>query len=321
MPDASQLISTENKGDLWPGLPLEAWQDTYATLHRWTQIIGKIRMKLSPMINHWWHVPLYVTSRGLTTSPMPYHQHILQIDLDFISHEMVITIDSGDRRSVALAPRSVADFYAETMSALKSLGIEVRIWTTPVEIADRTPFEQDRVHASYDPEYAHRFWKILVQADRVLKEFRSGYVGKASPVHFFWGGFDLAVTRFSGRRAPEHPGVPNVGRQVMIEAYSHEVSSCGFWPGAGLGMPAFYAYAYPEPEGFKDHPVQPAEASYHKGMGEFILPYDAVRTAPSPDEKLLSFLESTFEAAVIHARWDRASLERNPLARELKKAG
>jgi hypothetical protein len=321
MPDASQFVSSETEGDLWPSLPLEAWQDTYATLHRWTQIIGKIRMNLSPKVNHWWHVPLYVTSRGLTTSPMPYGSHICQIDLDFISHEMVITTDKGDRRSVALAPRSVADFYAETMSTLKSLGINVHIWTTPVEIAERTPFEQDRVHASYDPEYAHRFWKALVQADRVLKEFRCGCIGKSSPVHFFWGGFDLAVTRFSGRRAPEHPGVPNVSRQVMIEAYSHEVSSCGFWPGAGLGMPAFYAYAYPEPEGFKDHPVQPAEAYYHTGMGEFILPYDAVRTANSPDEKLLSFLESTYEAAVIHGKWDRSSVERSPLTHELKKVG
>jgi hypothetical protein len=199
MLDASQLVSSETGGDLCPSLPLEAWQDTYTTLHRWTQIIGKIRMKLSPMVNHWWHVTLYVTSRGLTTSPMPYGQHICQIDLDFISHEMVITTDKGDRRSLALEPRSVADFYAETMSTLKLLGINVRIWTTPVEIVDRTPFEQDRVHTSYDPEYAHRFWKILVQVDRVLKDFRSRFIGKTSPVHFFWGSFDLAFTRFSGR--------------------------------------------------------------------------------------------------------------------------
>lgn len=321
MSDARQPLSSETEGDLWPSLPLEAWQDTYATLHRWTQIIGKIRMKLSPMVNHWWHVPLYVTSRGLTTSPMPYGPHICQIDLDFISHEMIITSDSGDRRSVALVSRSVADFYAETLSTLKSLGINVRIWTTPVEIADRTLFEQDRVHASYDPEYAHRFWKVLVRVDRVLKEFRGRFIGKASPAHFFWGSFDLAVTRFSGRRAPVHLGAPYVGRQVMIEAYSHEVSSCGFWPGAGLGMPAYYAYAYPEPEGFKDYPVKPAEAYYHKGMGEFILPYDAVRTAPAPDANLLSFLESTYEAAAIHGKWDRASVERSPLMREPKKSG
>jgi hypothetical protein len=321
MPDTSQLFSSETREDLWPSLPLEAWQDTYATLHLWTQIIGKIRLKLSPLVNHWWNVPMYVTSRGLTTSPMPYGPHICQIDLDFISHEMVITTDSGDRRSLALVPRSVADFYAETMATLRSLGINVNIWTTPVEIADRTPFEQDRIHASCDREYAHRFWKILVQADRVLKEFRSGFIGKASRVHFFWGGFDLAFTRFSGRRAPEHPGVPNVGRQVMVEAYSHEVSSCGFWPGAGLGMPAFYSYTYPEPAGFKEYPVQPAEAYYHKNMGEFILPYDAVRIAQSPDEKLLSFLESTFEAAVIHGKWDRTSLARSRATSMLEQAG
>ncbi len=310
MPDTGQLFSSETREDLWPSLPLDAWQDTYATLHRWTQIIGKIRMKLSPLVNHWWNVPLYVTSRGLTTSPMWHDGHICQIDLDFMSHEMVITTDKGDMRSVALAPRSVADFYAETISTLGSLGIDVHIWTTPVEIDDRTPFEQDRIHASYDPEYAHRFWKVLVQVDRVLKEFRRSCIGKVSPVHFFWGSFDLALTRFSGRRAPEHPGAPNVGRQVMVEAYSHEVSSCGFWPGAGLGIPAFYSYAYPEQAGFNEYPVQPAEAYYHKGMREFILPYEAVRTARSPDEKLLSFLKTTLDAAMIRCKWDKASLER-----------
>ena len=310
MPEIDRCFVSADKEDAWPGLRLEAWQDTYATLHLWTQIIGKIRLKLAPMTNHWWQVPLYITSRGLTTSPMPYGSHIFQIDLDFLSHEMCITTDCGDRRSVALKPRSVADFYAETMSSLKSLGIEVSIWTTPVEIPDRTPFEQDHLHASYDPEYAKRFWKALVQADRVLKEFRCRCIGKTSPVHFFWGAFDLAATRFSGRRAPEHPGSPNVARSVMVEAYSHEVSSCGFWPGAGLGMPAFYAYAYPEPEGFKDYPVQPEAAYYNKDFGEFILPYDAVRLAEDPDEKLLAFLQSTYEAAAHTGRWDRPSLER-----------
>jgi hypothetical protein len=311
MTDAKQpLGSTEKKEDSWPALPLEAWQETCETLHRWFQIVGKIRLKLAPMTNHWWHVSFSVTSRGLTTSPMPYGSRVCQIDFDFISHEMLITTGSGDTRAIALKPRSVADFYGETMAALTSLGMTVGIWTTPVEIAERTPFEQDRAHASYDPEYAHRFWKVLVQTDRVQKAFRGRFIGKASPVQFFWGSFDMAATRFSGRPAPEHPGGPNVARSVMVEAYSHEVSSCGFWPGAGLGKPAFYAYAYPEPEGFREHLVEPAEASYNRDFGEFILPYDAVRTAPSPDEKLLSFFESTYEAAAIHGKWDRASLER-----------
>src|SRR5208337_1039126 len=212
-------------------------------------------------------------------------------------HKMLITTHTGDSRSVALAPRSVADFYAETMDSLKALGIDVSIWTTPVEMPDRTPFEQDHTHTAYDPEYAYRFWNVLVQVDRVLKEFRCGYIGKASPVHFFWGSFDMAVTRFSGRRAPEHPGAPYVARSVMVEAYSHELSSCGFWPGAGLGTPAFYAYAYPEPNGFKEYPIQPEDAYYNKDFGEFILPYNAVQTAQSPDHKLGEFLKSTYEAA------------------------
>ncbi len=304
------LDGTGKTEDIWPALPLEAWQETCETLHRWTQIVGKIRLKRAPMTNHWWQVSLSVTSRGLTTSPMPYGSRAFQIDFDFITHELLVTTDSGDTRSLALKPRSVADFYGETISVLKSLGLTVDIWTTPVEIPERTPFERDHVHASYDPDYAHRFWKVLVQTDRVLKAFRGRYIGKASPVQFFWGSFDMAATRFSGRRAPEHPGGPNVSRFVMVEAYSHEVSSCGFWPGTGLGRPAFYAYAYPEPKGFKEHLVQPEEASYNGDFGEFILPYDAVRTAPSPDAKLLSFLESTYEAAAIHGKWDRAALER-----------
>jgi hypothetical protein len=262
------------------------------------------------MTNHYWQVALYVTSRGLSTSPIPYGPRIFQIDFDFLDHEMLITTDAGAVRSLALAPRAVADFYVETMDALRSLGIDVRIWTTPVEIPDRTPFEQDRQHAAYDPEYAQRFWRILVQADRVLKEFRSRFLGKVSPVHFFWGSCDLAVTRFSGRPAPAHPGGPNVARFVMVEAYSHEVSSCGFWPGAGLGEPAFYAYAYPEPPGFPQYAIQPAEAYYHPDIHEFILPYDAVRTAASPDEALLAFCQSTYEAAAVLAHWHRPALER-----------
>jgi hypothetical protein len=233
------------------------------------------------------------------------------MDFDFISHNLLIEAANGSTKTIALRPRSVADFYQETMSALASLGMPVTIWTTPVEVPDRTPFEKDQKHAAYDPEYAQRFWRILVQASRVLSEFRSRFTGKVSPVHFFWGAFDLAVTRFSGRRAPEHPGVPYCARFVMVEAYSHEVSSCGFWPGGGpVNEPVFYAYAYPEPQGFKDYPIQPPEAFYHKDMSEFVLPYDVVRNAKLPDEVLLSFLQTTYEAAATSAKWDRHALER-----------
>ena len=297
--------------ELWPQLPLEAWQDTCSTLHLWSQIIGKIRLAFAPLVNHWWQVPFYMTSRGWTTSPIPYKETIFQIDFDFIDHQIQITTDRGDFRSLELKPRSVSDFYKETMEILHSLGIEVHLWTTPVELSERIPFEQDSTHSSYDPEYAQRHWRVLVQVDRVLKEFRSHFLGKVSPVHFFWGAFDLAVTRFSGRRAPDHPGVPNVARSVMLEAYSHEVSSCGFWPGPGLGEPAFYAYAYPEPAGFREIPVQPQEAYYNKDWGEFILPYEAVRTAASPDDMLLAFLRSTYEGAANLGKWDRALLERS----------
>ena len=295
----------------WPPLPLEEWQDTYATLHMWMQVVGKIRLRLAPMVNHWWQVPLYVTSRGLTTTPVPYGMRTFEIFFDFIDHDMHIETNDGRRRSIALEPRPVADFYNETLSALRSLGIEVVIWTKPVEVEERIPFEQDRTHAAYDPEYAGRWWRILVQVDRVLKDFRSRFIGKVSPVHFFWGAFDMAVTRFSGRKAPEHPGSPNVARFVMVEAYSHEVSSCGFWPGAGLGMPAFYAYAYPEPEGFPGYPVKPSEAHYDEQFREFLLPYEAVRTAKEPDAALLSFLQCTYEAAAKLGSWDRNLLERS----------
>jgi hypothetical protein len=309
MTDIKQSHSFSSSED-WPSLPWEAWQETCATLHMWSQIIGKIRLKLAPMVNHWWQVPLYVTPRGLTTSPMPFDARIFQIDFNFLAHRLEITTDKAEAGFIELNGLCVADFYNMVMEALQSLGIEVRIWTTPVEVADRTPFEQDTQHAAYDPEYAERFWRVLIHVDRVFKKFRSRFIGKVSPVHFFWGAFDHAVTRFSGRRAPEHPGVPSVGRSVMVEAYSHEVSSCGFWPGAGLGEPAFYAYAYPEPEGFTGHPVQPREAYYHKELGEFILPYEVVRTSPTPDETLLAFLQTTYEAAAELAKWDRASLER-----------
>ena len=282
----------------WPELPLAEWKDTLATLHMWTQIVGKIRLALTPLENHWWNVPLYVTPRGLTTSAIPYGDRLFQINFDFISHLLLIETTDGSVKTFALRPCSVAEFYKEIMTTLGSLGMPVTIWTTPVEVQDRTPFEEDQKHATYDAEYAQRVWRILVQSDRVLTKFRSRFIGKVSPIHFFWGAFDMAVTRFSGRPAPKHPGVPNCGLFVMQEAYSHEVSSCGFWPGGGLvDEPAFYAYAYPEPQGFKDYPIQPPKAFYHSGISEFLLPYNVVRTSNSPDEILLSFLQSTYEAA------------------------
>ncbi len=295
----------------WPSLPFAAWHDTCATLHLWTQIVGKIRLAQAPLINHWWQVPLYVTSRGLTTSPIPYGGRTFQIDFDFVDHRLTIAASDGATGSFALRPMSVADFYAEIMHRLKALGLEVRIWTTPVEIPDPIPFEEDRQNAAYDPEFANRFWRALVQADRVLTVFRARFIGKASPVHFFWGSFDLAATRFSGRRAPPHPGAANAADRVTREAYSHEVSSCGFWPGgAGLEQPIFYSYAYAEPAGFKDASVRPNGAFYAPELGEFVLPYDQVRQAATPDEALLDFLQSTYEAAANAAQWDRAALER-----------
>jgi hypothetical protein len=295
----------------WSSLPVAAWQDTYETLHLWTQIVGKIRMALAPKINHWWHSTLYVTPRGLTTSVMFYGTRTIQISFDFLDHQLHIETSDGITRRIPLVPRSVADFYQDVMGTLRAIGIEVRIWTMPQEVQDPIPFEQDDKHAAYDPEYAQRFWRILVQANRVMTAFRSRFIGKCSPVHFFWGSFDLAVTRFSGRRAPEHPGgIPNMADWVTREAYSHEVSSCGFWPGGGTVVePVFYAYAYPVPEGFKDYPIQPKEAFYSSQMQEFILPYEAVRQADAPDEMLLAFLQSTYETAANLGKWDRAALE------------
>jgi hypothetical protein len=299
------------QADEWPSVPFAEWRDSCATLHLWTQVIGKIRLAQAPLINHWWQVPLYVTSRGLTTSPIPYGARTFQIDLDFIDHRLDIQTSWGARDGFALRPLAVADFYAEIMGRLKALGLDIHIWTTPVEIPDPIPFEQDRKHGAYDPDYANRFWRVLVQADRVFTAFRARFTGKASPVHFFWGSFDLAVTRFSGRRAPPHPGAPNVSDRITREAYSHEVSSCGFWPGgAGLEQPIFYSYAYAQPAGFKDAPVRPKAASYARDFGEFILPYDEVRQAAAPDETLLDFLQSTYEAAADLAHWDRTALER-----------
>jgi hypothetical protein len=302
---------TTTTANTWPELPLAEWKDTYETLHMWTQIVGKIRLKLTPLENHWWNVTLYVTPRGLTTSTMSHKGRHFQIDFDFISHLLIIETSDGSTKTVALQPRSVAEFYQETMAALESLGVSVNIWTTPVEVPDRTPFEKDEKHVAYDPEYAQRFWRILAETSRVFTDFRARFIGKVSPIHFFWGGFDLAVTRFSGLPAPPHPGTPYGARFVDVEAYSHEVSSCGFWPGGGpVDEPVFYAYAYPEPQDFKDYPIQPSEAFYHTGMSEFLLPYDVVRTAESPDDVLLSFLQSTYEAAARCANWDRHTLER-----------
>jgi hypothetical protein len=295
----------------WPALRVDDWTATRETLHLWTQIVGKIRMAQAPMVNHWWHVPLYVSARGLTTSPMPYGTRAFEIEFDFCAQRLEVRTSDAMEASFALEPQSVADFYARTMAALEGLGIRVRISTMPVELPGEViPFDQDTVHASYDADRAQLFWRQLVQADRVLTAFRSRFIGKASPVHVFWGGLDMAVTRFSGRPAPRHPGgFPNVGDWVMHEAYSHEVSSAGFWPGGGEEG-AFYSYAYPEPDGFAGAPVGPEGAAYNPDFGQFLLPYETVRTAPDPDAAALEFLQTTYEAAAGLAGWDRAALER-----------
>jgi hypothetical protein len=295
----------------WPELPLASWRETYATLHLWTQIVGKIRLARAPWLNHSWHVALYVTERGLTTSPIPDGIRTFQIDFDFIDHHLRISSSDGVQRQLALAGQSVASFYAAVMAALAELGIHIAIDEMPNELPEPIRFSQDRTHASYDPDAVRRFLQILVNVDRVFKQFRTGFLGKASPVHFFWGSFDLAVTRFSGRRAPRHPGgVPHLSDEVACEAYSHEVSSAGFWPGSGaIDYPAFYSYAYPEPAGFRAIRVLPDATFFSEALGEFILPYDAVRTAAQPEQALLEFLQSTYEAAADAARWDREALE------------
>jgi hypothetical protein len=295
----------------WPELPYAAWRDSCETLHLMTQIVGKIRLARTPWLNHSWHVALYVTVRGLTTSPIPDGARSFQIDFDFIDHVLLISTSDGERRQMPLTAQSVATFYAAVMAALAELGIDIKIDDKPNELPDPIRFPDDQVHASYDPDAAHRFWQVLRQADRVFAKFRTGFLGKSSPVHFFWGSFDLAVTRFSGRPAPRHPGgVPNLPDAVAQEAYSHEVSSAGFWPGGGaIDYPAFYSYAYPAPEGFATTPVRPDAAFFSEALGEFILPYDAVRTAADPEGALLDFLQSTYEAAADAAKWDRAALE------------
>jgi hypothetical protein len=276
----------------WPELPFDEWKDTCATLHLWTQIVGKVRLAKAPMVNHWWQVPLYVTCRGLTTSPIPHESgSSFQIDLDFIDHRLIIAVSDGRVETLPLAPCSVADFYQNVMERLKALGLETRIWTVPVELPDPIRFDQDHTHAAYDAGWAHRFWQVLVQVDRVLTVFRSRFIGKVSPVNFFWGSFDMALTRFSGRRAPPHPGAPFVADRVTREAYSHEVSSCGFWPGnGGFGQPAFYSYAYAEPAGFPDARVRPEAAFYSPEIHEFIMPYDAARQSAAPEDAVLQHL-------------------------------
>jgi hypothetical protein len=304
--------NTPSNADQWPTLPFQPWKDTYATLHMWTQIVGKIRLVQTPWINHSWHTTLYVTSRGLTTSPIPYETRTFQIDFDFIDHKLFLQTSDGGVKTMALAPRSVADFYQELLAQLAELNLPVQIHTTPNEVVKAIPFEKDHEHAAYEAAAANRFWRALVQVDRVLKRFRARFIGKCSPVHFFWGSFDLAVTRFSGRSAPAHPGgIPHLADWVTREAYSHEVSSCGFWPGSDqLPQPVFYAYAYPEPAGFRTAKVGPGGAAYDATFREFFLPYDTVRTAVAPDEALLAFLQSSYEAAADFGAWDRAALER-----------
>jgi hypothetical protein len=290
----------------WPALPLDSWKDTCATLHMWTQMVGKVRLRLTPLVNHWWNVPLYVTARGLSTSRIPYDGSAFELWFDFLRHRLMLETSDGILKTIPLAPCSVADFYWEFMSMLLSAGIEVKIWKMPVEVPDPIPFDQDRVHASYDPERVEKFWRILLSVDAIFNQFRSGFIGKVSPVHFFWGGFDLAVTRFSGRRAPERPGADAMNR----EAYSHEVSSVGFWPGSGTTDAAFYSYTVPEPAGFREAKVRPGAARYDAQLGEFILMYDDVRRSEAPGAALLDFCQSTYEAAATLGNWDRSALER-----------
>jgi len=299
-------------GDVWPALPLAEWADTYDTLHRWMQIVGKTRLRFAPMQNHWWHTALYLTARGITTSPMPDGAREFEVELDFVDHVLVARSSDGRTRSFPLVPRSVAEFYDAYLRTLAELDVAPHIWPVPVELGDTLRFDADRVHASYDRDAANRCWRVLARVDRVLKSFRGRFLGKSSPSHFWWGSFDLACTRFSGHRAPPHPGgIPNCPDYVTREAYSHECISAGWWPGGGaVAEPAFYAYAYPEPPGTSAAPVRPEAAQYHPVMREWILPYDAVRTAPDPGAALMEFLQSTYDAAAGLGGWDRAALER-----------
>jgi Family of unknown function (DUF5996) len=301
---------TANAGTPWPALPLEEWRPNCATLHMWTQIVGKVRSALSPHVNHWWEVPLYVSARGLTTSPIPYGERVFEIEFDFLDHNLAIRSSDRATKFVPFYPRSVADFYREVMAVLRAMDMEIKIWPKPVEISDPIPFPDDEQHASYDAQYVSRFYHILLQVDAIFKEFRGRFIGKVSPVHFFWGSFDLAVTRFSGRRAPEREGADLITR----EAYSHECCSAGFWPGSGeIASPAFYSYTSPAPQGYSTYRVLPPAAHYHSGLGEFILMYDDVRHAAVPRDTLIDFLQSTYEAGANLANWDRAALESSPI--------
>jgi len=301
------LHTVADRLECWPMLPLDSWKDTYATLHMWTQMVGKVRLRLTPFMNHWWNVPLYVTARGLTTSRIPYGAKAFELWFDFIRHQLVLETSDGIVKTLPLVPRSVAEFYQEFMGILRSAGIEVKIWRMPVEIPNPIPFDQDRVHRSYDPASVEKFWRILLSVDAAFSQFRSRFIGKCSPVHFFWGSFDLAVTRFSGRRAPERPGADAMTR----EAYSHEVSSVGFWPGSGdVKGAAFYSYMVPEPQEFKEARVRPGAAYYDRQLGEFLLMYEDVRKAESPSASLLEFCQSTYEVGASLSKWDRDALER-----------
>jgi hypothetical protein len=309
---ASPAVHDRRGQGAWPQLPLAEWQDTLGTLHRWVQMVGKTRLGLAPPINHWWHVTLYLTSRGLTTSPMPQGNRTVEVELDFVDHNLLVRTSDGATRAMALVPRTVADFYREYVALLNALGFRVSLRPVPCEMEDALPFPDDHEHRSYDPDYAARCWRILSQANRVLQQFRGRFIGKCSPVHFFWGGFDLACTRFSGRPAPAHRGgIPNFPDWAVREAYSHECISAGWWPGGGpVAEPGFYCYSFPEPAGFAEAKIGPAEASYNRDLREFILPYEAVRTAGRPDELLLQFLQSTYEAGADLGGWDRSALER-----------
>jgi hypothetical protein len=310
MEDTSHIPSV-SRLEVWPALPLEEWKETYHNLHMWTQMVGKVRLELTENTNHWWNVPLYVYARGLTTSPISYGRFVFEIQFDFVDHNLLIERSDGERKALPLTPCTVSAFYAEFMAALRSLGIDLAIYAKPVEVANPIPFAEDRLYRAYDRDAVHRFWQILVSCDAVFKKFRSRFLGKNSPVQFFWGSFDLAVTRFSGRRAPERPGADLITR----EAYSHEVISAGWWPGgSGVDGPAFYCYAAPEPEGFARQQVRPDGAFFHPELKEFILMYDRMRSADSPSETLLEFLQSTYEAAAGLAQWNRDELEKRPTA-------
>jgi hypothetical protein len=295
--------------DIWPALPQSAWRETCTTLQLWMQIVGKVRLALMPAINHTWSVTLYPSVRGLTTSIMPYGARTLQIDFDFLNHVLQLETSEGRSKTIPLQSMTVAVFYEKVRAALDDLATPVRIWPVPVEVTQPIPFEQDHTHQAYDPEYAQRFWRILLQATRVITIFRARFFGKVSPIHLFWGALDLACTRFSGRAAPEHPGVPGLADRVTRDAYSHEVSSCGFWPGAPGIEPLFYSYAYPEPPGYRESSIAPVQAAFDSKMGEFVLPYEAMRLSADPDSTLLQFLQSTYEAAANCGRWDRGALE------------